>query len=168
MDESLPPTDVAWDQPEPSRDWDPDVQAIFKHWRAIMPPGKLPGRQHLHPASIARLLPGVWMMDVQAEPFRLRYRLVGTRVVHGIGRDVTGRWVDEAHPDIASKPAYIERYRRVVETRIPSWRRGPPRLNIRFDFRTIENLVLPFASDGEHVDMLLALTVFHRTGGDDS
>jgi hypothetical protein len=161
MAESESLTDVEWDKPEPSPFWDPDIQAIFAYWRSIAPPGKLPGPQHLHPVAIAELLPGIWILDVQREPFRLRYREVGARVVHGIGRDVTGRWLDEAHPDIGTQPAYLERYRRVVETGIPSWRRGPPRLSIRLDFNVIENIVLPFATDGETVDMLLVLTAFH-------
>lgn len=156
------PEILDWDQPEPPSDWDPDIQAIFRHWRKMGPAGQLPGRQHLVPTDILKLLPGVWLLDVQREPFRLRYRLVGTRVVNGIGRDVTGLWLDDAHPDMAAAPTYLDRYRRVVATRVPSWRRGRPRLSIRLDFDIIENVVLPLASDGEQVDMLLALTVFHH------
>lgn len=153
---------VTWDQSEPCSDWDPDIQAIFRHWRKMAPAGRLPGRQHLFPTEIVKLLPGVWLLDVQRDPFRLRYRLVGTRVVNGIGRDVTGLWLDDAHPDMASTAGYLDRYRQVVDTSIPSWRRGRPRLSIRLDFEVIENVVLPLAGDGENVDMLLALTVFHH------
>lgn len=162
MVDADPSPAVNWDKAEPSLNWHPDIRALFLHWRAVHPGHGLSGRRHLDPAAIAKLLPGVWLLDVQASPFRLRYRLVGTKVVHGIGREVTGQWLDEAHPEAAATPAYLERYRRVVESGIPSWRRGRPQLSIHLDFDTIENLILPLAEDGTHLDMLLAMTVFHR------
>lgn len=101
------------------------------------------------------------MLDVQREPFRLRYRLAGTRVVSGLGREVTGLWLDEAHPEATSCPEYIGRYRQVFLSGVPSWRRGRPYLAIHRDFDDIENLFLPLAADGCTVDMILAMTVFY-------
>jgi hypothetical protein len=162
MESPDPAAPRSWANTAPDAAWHPDIQAIFRYWRSISPASGLPGRQHLNPADIKPLLPGVWLLDIQPAPFRLRYRLVGTRVVYLIGRDVTGRWLDEAHEDIASKPGYYDRYRRVVETGIPSWRRGLPVLSVLQDFGVIENLVMPFAADGRHPDMLLAYTAMHE------
>lgn len=159
MPASAPP--VPWDLPTPCPDWHPGIQAIFTYWQAIKPAGELPGRRHFDPLRIAPLLPFVWLLDVQREPFRLRYRLAGTRVVAGIGREVTGLWLDEAHPEAVSRPEYIDRYRQVVATGIPSWRRGRPYLAIHRNFDEIENIFLPMAADGMNVDMILAMTVFH-------
>lgn len=149
-----------WRHPEPDPDWHPHVRTIYLHWRAMHPPGALPGRQHFDPLAVARFLPGIWLLDVQLYPFRLRYRLVGTRMVEGIGRDVTGQWMDEAHPELVANPAYLARYLAVCETGTPSWRRGRAQLAIRADFQTLENLLLPLASDGQTVDMILAFTLF--------
>jgi hypothetical protein len=145
--------------------WHPKLQRILAYWQQIHPPQGLPGRRHVDPIAIADVLPGVWLLDVQREPFRLRYRLVGTRIVEAIGREVTGQWLDEAHPHLANDSVYIGRYRKVVETAEPSRRRGTAKIWLHDDYREIENVVLPLASDGKNVDMLMVLTVLHRHDG---
>jgi hypothetical protein len=129
--------------------WHPKLQRLLQYWKSIHPPQGLPGRQHLDPLAIADLLAGIWLLDVQREPFRLRYRLAGTRIVEAIGREVTGQWLDEAHPHLAGKPEYLERFREVAETGVPSRRRGPARLWRHEDYREIENTVFPLATDGQ-------------------
>jgi hypothetical protein len=121
----------------------------------------LPGRQHFDPLAIYALLPGIWLLDVQHEPFRLRYRLVGTEAVEAIGTEVTGQWMDDVHPAVSQTPGYLDRYRAVVEEKIPSWRRGTPQLWTNKRYGTLENMVVPLAHDGVTVDILVALTVFH-------
>jgi hypothetical protein len=111
--------------------------------------------------EIPELLPTLWLLDVQHEPFRLRYRLVGTGVVAARGRDQTGQWLDEAHPEVKDDPSYLERYRAVVATGIPSWRRGKPRFWFHEDYGLIENLILPLATDSVTIDMLMILTVMY-------
>lgn len=152
---------VIWTRPEPGPDWHPEVRHMFAYWYALRPPSGLPGRQHFDPIDVVPLLPGVWLLDIQKQPFRLRYRLVGTRVTESIGRDVTGMWMDEAHPDALQVPGYFDRYRAVVETAQPSWRKGRARLYIHQDYSTLENIFLPLARDGRAVDMILAFTGVH-------
>mgnify|MGYP003675869888 CR=1 FL=1 len=145
--------------------WHPDIGAIYAYWDAIRPaPERLPARRHLDPAAIVRLLPDIWMLDVHRDPFRMRYRLVGTAVVAAHGRELTGQWFDEAHPNLG--PEYYKRYQDVVETHRPSWRRGPPFLDQRSRMlRIVENIVLPLAEDGATVDILLCLTrIYGDTG----
>ncbi len=48
----------------------------------------------------------------------------------------------------------------VVETKQPDWRRGRPRISWEKDYIEIERIYLPLASDGNLVDMVLAMTVF--------
>lgn len=141
------------------------VRRAFQYWKSLHISTGLPGRQHVDPLAIPDLLPGLWLLDVQREPFRLRYRLVGTRVVRAIGREVTGQWLDEAHPEIGGDPNYLARPRQVVETGVPSWRRGTPNLWQPEIFGAIENLMMPLASDGHRVDVLMTLTVFYDTEG---
>jgi hypothetical protein len=110
-------------------------------------------------------LPRLWLLDVQREPFRLRYRLAGTRIVEAIGREVTGQWLDEAHPHLANDPASLERYRQAVVTGIPSRRKGRATLFHLNDYKTIENAIFPFAADGVSVDLLQICTIFYRADG---
>ncbi|HVM81635.1 MAG TPA: PAS domain-containing protein [Stellaceae bacterium] len=143
--------------------WHPDIAGIHDYWRSIHPGTGLPGRQHVDALEIPReLLPRIWLLDIQAEPFRLRYRLVGTEIVRAIGREVTGQWLDDAHPHLKDEPDYLARYREVLATGMPSWRRGRAMLWTHQDYREIENILLPLARDGASVDMIMVLTVLYR------
>ena len=74
----------------------PKIRALYAYWQAIHPePDRLPGRQHLDPLDIPELLANIWMADVQREPLRFRFRLVGTEIVKFTGRDSPGRWLDK-------------------------------------------------------------------------
>lgn len=146
--------------------WHPRAARLYRYWRTIRPAGSaLPGRRHFDPVDIADLLPGIWLLDVQREPFRLRYRLVGTGIVEAIGHEVTGLWLDQAHPGAVQDPGFVKRYRSAVEKGEPSWRKGNPRLWTHRDFDVIENLLLPFAKDARTVDMLCCYTVLYRPDG---
>lgn len=146
--------------------WHPKLRRFLNHWRAIHPPKGLPSRRDFDPMRIYDLLPNVWLLDVWPGPFRLRYRLIGTRIVATIGRDATGAWLDEAHPHIARNARALERYRAVVDRHTPSWRRGPPRLWRHDDYGEVENLIVPLASDGRTVDILAVMTLLHGVDGD--
>jgi hypothetical protein len=153
-------------EPPDFPNWHPKLQRMYRYWQQVRPaPDLLPGRKHIDPLDIPELLPGIWLLDVQREPFRLRYRLVGTRIVEAIGREVTGQWIDEAHPHVLNIPNYADRYRAIVTSGVPSRRRGQALLWQHEDYREIENMVYPLASDGRTVDVLLVLTVLYGLDG---
>ena len=81
--------------------------------------GALPMRADIEPADIKSLLPFVIIVDLQADPFRVFYRLVGTAVVHASGMDFTGTYLDELAFDICATPDLIRAYRAVSESRWP-------------------------------------------------
>jgi hypothetical protein len=146
--------------------WHPRVLRLYHYWLSICPPdGGLPRRRAFDPVAVPDLLPGIWLLDVQHDPFRLRYRLAGTVIVEAIGHEVTGQWLDEAHPHVRGDAQFFDRYRGVVETGVPSWRRGKPQLWTNRDFGIVENLVVPLAMDGHTVDILCIYTVLYRPDG---
>lgn len=146
--------------------WHPRAVRLYRYWRSIRPPGVgLPGRRDFDPVAVPDLLPGICLLDVQQKPFRLRYRLVGTGIVEATGREVTGQWLEEAHPHIRGNTQLFDRYRGVVETGVPSWRKGKPLLWTNRDIGTIEDLLVPLAMDGRTVDILCACTVLYRPDG---
>jgi len=151
--------------PDPPSAWHPKLHRIIGYWTGLRREGRLPGRRDIDPAAVKDLLPGLWMLDVQRDPFRLRYRLVGTRIVEAIGQEPTGRWLDEIHPHAARLEGFVARYQRVADTGVPSRRRGTAMVWSHNDYREIENIVLPLASDGRLIDTLLILTVLHRPDG---
>lgn len=138
----------------------PRVRAIVEHWAGMGPPGRLPGRQHLDPAAIPRLLPNIWLLDIEGSaPLRFRYRLAGTRIARAIGADPTGRYLDETHdgPGYDRVFAYLCE---VARTGNPSWRSGTPAFGELHDLRRVERVYLPLAADGRAVDMILAFSIF--------
>jgi len=145
--------------------WHPRVARLYRYWLSIHPAGGLPGRQHFDPVDVPELLPGIWLLDVQEKPFRLRYRLVGTAIVEAVGREVTGQWLDDAHPHLRGVAGFFDRYQRAAVEKQPEWRRGKPRIWTHRDFGEIENLLLPLAADGVTVDILIAYTVLYRPDG---
>jgi hypothetical protein len=154
------------DQDLDTTDWDPGLTRLYRYWCAIHPAsGVLPGRQHFDPVDIPDLLPGIALLNVQRAPFRLRYRLVGTAVVHALGREVTGLWLDEAHRGKFEGGASAERCRLAVDRAMPDWHKGGSLLSPRREIAAVETLLLPLARDGRSVDMLCSYSVFYRRDG---
>jgi hypothetical protein len=145
--------------PEDRGDWHPLVRRFYEYWRSVAPSGALPGRQHIIPEDIAPLWPRLWMLDVFRNPLRYRYRLCGTEMVRSLGREVTGVWLDEVHPQLIANPESRERFRFMAETGCPTWRRGPPLWTHDPDHRAIETCIVPLAGDGRAVDKMLACSV---------
>ncbi|NKB57099.1 MAG: PAS domain-containing protein [Alphaproteobacteria bacterium] len=148
---------IAFHLPE---DCDHRVRAIYDYWCAIRPGARLPTRADMDPVDIPALLPHVWMADVEHSPFRFRFRLVGSAIVRGLGRDVTGRYFEDCFDDFEGSGPY-NTLAEVCSTGAPTWRRGPALLTREgYNVKQIERVFLPFAADGESVDLLLALSVY--------
>ena len=151
--------------PDDRSNWHPLVSDFYDYWLRIAPPGRLPGRRHIVAEDIARLWSRVWMLDVFRAPLRYRYRLCGTEMVRSLGREVTGRWLDEVHPQLVANPESRERFRFMAETARPTWRRCPPLWTRDPDHRTIETCIVPLAEDGSAVDKMLAVSVLFDAAG---
>ena len=139
---------------------DSRIAELYHYWLSIRPgPKLLPGRQHFDPIDIPQLLQWIWLADVQHDPLRFRYRLVGTQHVGQFGTDPTGRWFDEAHPRFLGSTAY-QLFFTAAERAQVAFYRGPPVYFIDTDWKTIERLIVPMARNGHDVDMLLGITLF--------
>jgi hypothetical protein len=142
---------------------DARVRQLYDHWHELRPaPGVLPGRQHFDPTALSpSVLPFLWLADVQRSPLRFRYRLLGTEHVRVLGRDYTGQWIDEAHPAFLRSTAYHQ-FVAAAERAAVGYRSGDTLIILPKDYRSMERLLLPLARDGRRVDMLLAISVYHR------
>jgi hypothetical protein len=145
-------------------DCDPRLRRLYDYWLSLRPAaGGWPGRQHIDPAAICDLLPWIWMVDVERNPLRFRYRLLGTEQVQAMERDLTGRFLDEAHTSFVTSVSYPQ-YVAAAERAEIGYRRGPPVFHLNKDYVALERLLLPLAKDGATVDVLLAITVYVSTG----
>ncbi len=146
------------------RDCDARVRRVFEYWRAIRPAeDRLPGRQHLDPGDLAEVLRWLWLVDVQREPLRFRYRLIGTGHREVLGVDLTGKWIDDAFAHFPRMPGYADFVAALGgEVR---HRRGAPEIPVGEKYVARERLLLPLARDGATVDMLLGVSVYTRADG---
>jgi hypothetical protein len=135
----------------------PQFVRMRDYLAGVAPPGKLPGRQHVDPLAIRALLSFTNLVDVERKDgnIRFRFRLIGTLQSTAAGREISGRYLEDA-----VLPEYFERIRgnmmAVLETREAVYDRfGMPHPNR--DFIDTERVYFPLARDGENVDMLLIL-----------
>ena len=135
-------------------------EELFAYWSSLRDGGRLPGRHHLDPAGIKRLLPTVSLIDVI--PFskergtpEFRMRLAGTGLYGVYGREITGKRLADIYNTAAAEYWRTELAKVVAERRPAvgvhnlAWR-GASHLSILW-------LRLPLASDGRDVDMILGL-----------
>jgi hypothetical protein len=151
--------------PDDRSPWHPLVRRFYEYWRAVAPPGRLPGRQHIAPEDIVPLLSRLWIIDVFRDPLRFRYRLVGTDITRSVQRELTGQWLDEAQPESVRNVNLRDRYRFILETGQPTWRRGPTLWDRDPNHRVVENCLAPLATDGGTVDKVIAVSVLFDANG---
>ena len=94
------------------------VRSLHAWWLAHRGPSGIPDRRDLDPAALRRVLPNLFIADVEPEPFRIRYRLVGTKAVRTIGFDITGRYLDELLAATPEVP-WLDYYKTVYDSRMP-------------------------------------------------
>ncbi len=145
--------------PDDRSAWHPLVQRFYDYWLSIAPPGSLPGRQHVAPEDMAAWLSRLWLLDVYRNPLRYRLRLCGSAMVRSLGQEVTGRWLDEVHPQSVGDQSSCHRFRIAVEHQRPTWRRGVPRWPCAPEVKTTESLMVPLAADGSTVDKLMGVSI---------
>lgn len=135
----------------------PRFATLRDYLAQVAPPGRLPGRQDIDPTRLKALLPFINLVDVErsAEGMRFRFRLTGTLQTEIAGREINGRYVEDA-----VLPEYVDRIRgnmrQCVTARRPIYDRFPMPHPDR-DFIDTERVYFPLARDGETVDMLLIL-----------
>jgi len=71
------------------------VRRLHDYWESKRDERSMPRRQDIDPADLKTLLPYLIVGDFEPQPFRVRYRLVGTRLAEIHGFDFTGCYLDE-------------------------------------------------------------------------
>lgn len=149
----------------------PTMHEAYAYWRSVWPePHLLPGRQHIDPLAMPRILPYAWLMEVHPsmpglDIPRLRFRLVGSHVDLGFGGPKTGCWLDEVEPEFNTHRAMQAHFVACARYGTPSHRRGQPRFRFNAEAAELERMMLPLAGNGRQVDMLFGCTMFYDRSG---
>lgn len=136
----------------------PRLLELLTYWESKRRGRPMPARADIRPAELVRHLPSLVLIDVQAEPLRLRYRLIGTAIVAAMQRDNTGRWYDEIYgPDLLEN--IYATFRWILEHRAPLRTFGEAFYPDR-SFYDYEILNLPLSDNGRDVTIVLGELLF--------
>ena len=141
------------------------VRELYGFWNRLRGAGELPHRADIDPAEIKALLPNMLIVDFEPDPFRVRYRLVGTKEVETLEREVTGEWLDDVHPRLKENPGLLDRYRFMVEQGKLTYRNGFVNFSHKREHVRVENFMAPLARDGRTVDIIAACSVNFLSDG---
>jgi hypothetical protein len=137
---------------------EPLLGALLDYWERKRGAQTMPSRGDIDPLDMPpRLLPHVQLVE-RGEGGRLRLRLVGTAIVDAIGKDPTGRFLDDVF-DADLRRFLGGLFGTAVRSRRPvvgqSWLRKAkgPDLGMRW-------LATPLSANGSDVTMILAAATF--------
>ena len=136
---------------------EPAIAQLYAYWLERKGGHRFPGRQDIDPVEMKFALGGITLFDIQREPLRFRYRLIGSDIVARDGFDLTGRFLDELP---------LAQYRALLLGRLAMLAEKPAPLLVHnkqfydqrwFDY---EAIWLPLAADHVNVDILMACQIF--------
>lgn len=131
----------------------PKIASFYRFWESKLNGRRMPARGDFDPVEMKEWLPGIVLVDVEHNPRRLVYRLVGTRSVSLKQRDVTGQTVEDGYHG-SSLDEILENYRQVIEGRcaVYDWE---VQVSQNRHLEDSETLLLPLSNDGETVNMVM-------------
>jgi hypothetical protein len=140
------------------------VKRFDAYWRSKCRGDLLPRRQDIDPSEIVGILPLFILTDIEAQPFRVRYRLCGTRVSL-LDEELTGRYLDELNNTLPDEKQRIQAmYERVCIERQPLYMRSSNASQQTGNLLTLEGAIWPLSSDGSRVDKCAAIEDFPDLG----
>jgi hypothetical protein len=138
----------------------PLLAELLAYWRGKCGDRAMPPRAAIDPSELLDHIGWIILTDVLESPPRFRYRLIGTEITRLVGRDMTGRFLDEVYVPAIHEIA-VSGFRWIIE------HRRPLRITGTLDHAQnkqimMESIDLPLSSDGETVTMILTRTLYSR------
>lgn len=140
------------------------VKRFDAYWRSKCRGDVLPRRQDIDPSEILDLLPFFILADIETQPFRVRFRLCGTRVSL-LDEELTGRYLDDLKNTSADEKQRIQlMYERVCSERQPVYMRASNLSQQTGNLLRLEGAIWPLSSNGSRVDKCAAIEDFPDLG----
>lgn len=135
------------------------VADVEGRWEGLKRGRLFPARQDVDPFIFQAWLPYISIVELQDDPFRVFYRLVGTEVARFGQEDFSYKWLSDTNWDPALKAANLEIYRRLREQRAPQFGLSKIEWEQRDD-RVFEWGVFPLSHDGQAITHCLSVDDF--------
>lgn len=130
------------------------VQA-YDYWCARRGARRFPARGDIAPEDMRSFLAQVLLIDVSHEPLDFVYRVFGSGIAAAHGADLTSKSVAAIRPPEFAM-VIREQYEEVIARRVPVLHQvvySPRRHHIDY-----LRITMPLSTDGETIDMLLAVS----------
>lgn len=131
---------------------DKRLLALYHYWCWRRGSRRFPAREDIDPIDFAFALGRVSIIEINREPLTFRYRLVSTQLTEHLGYEMSGKYVDDI-PSSGHREFARAFYERALAEAAPLYETGTAVIDDYAWWH--ETLVLPLASDGENIDMLL-------------
>jgi hypothetical protein len=143
---------------------EPMMATLFAYWDAKRGARLMPDRQDIDPAEIEpQILPHLLLSEFCDDGWRVRFRIVGTKVVERVGFDGTGKFLDELLT--GSYLAYVASLHRDVWLhRAPVYSESKLGAGVR-DHLTTRRIFLPISKGDIVPAMTLAIQTFKFADG---
>ena len=152
----------------PYRDFERAEQAqtekarkLFEYWLRLKHNGRPGSRTAFDPTEVPSLLSSLLLGDLEADPFRVFFRLVGTRVAAFSRLDFSGYYLESLDYKGRDSVEWLECYRYVHAHQIGvigvnrvTW---PDEQPMEYEFA-----VLPLERDGDPAGSFIAIEVYDR------
>ena len=141
---------------------DPKVLEILNYWYAKRGTRCMPSPNDIDPIDFARHLPHLMMLQVEYDPFRLTYRLIGEHIAYSHGANFKGRSVlavNDKMPKLGTM--LFELYRAVTELKRPVGVGG----EMEFaggGYMSFEAAYMPLSFEGDRADRIFTVTVYRE------
>jgi hypothetical protein len=147
------PLDGWWQVDETNSLRSTELQRLLQLWEDRRDGAPVPQREAFSAEEFMSFGGRVVLIDVEPDPFRLRFRLLGTHVTIAVGRDATGRYLEDVY-----EPLYLghlrRHFRRVIDEGRPLRTHGTMAHSLR-PFVTAESIDMPLAGPDGTVTMIL-------------
>jgi len=135
----------------------PLLKELFAYWDRKRGSRRAPRRADIDPTEIPAHLPFIHLVDVLDGGADFRFRVVGTAITAGMGRDSTGKRFSEVYGDDPRVlDSIIARFTVVVQEKRPTFTVGKIWWSPLNKKRRYAGVALPLSEDDETVNMILS------------
>jgi hypothetical protein len=137
------------------------VRTLFEYWQRLQRNGRPGPRIAFDPTEVPSLLSSLLLGDIEADPFRVFFRLVGTRVAAFSRLDFSGYYLDSLDYKGRDSIEWLDCYRHIHSTQTGviginhvTW---PDESPMDYEFA-----VLPLERDGDAAGSFIAIEAYDK------